>query len=199
MWLALVSVPAEAQGSVRSGTDKLFVGIGLGGASIDSDDIDVDQQSGGGGALRIGYGFTRLFSLYLEGAAASIEEQDETFTLSHGDIGVRLHFGGPERAFIPFLDVGFSAREISVDDFNFEDDQGNPVTGDLEISGSGISFGGGFLYFFNPHWALDVGLKITTGEFDTVKVNNISFSGFEVDATSARLMVGVTWFPMSGR
>ena len=72
-------------------------------------------------------------------------------------------------------------------------------TVDVEVSGSGFSFGGGFLYFFNPKWALDVGLNVTTGEFDTVKFDNISISGFEIDATSARLKVGVTWFPMSGR
>jgi hypothetical protein len=184
---------------VRSATEKLWVGIGFGGASIDSDDMDVDQQSGGAGVFRLGYGFTRLFSLYLEGAAASIEDAGETFTLSHGDLGVRFHFGGPQRAFIPFLDLGLSARALSVDDFDFVDDQGDPVTGDLEISGGGLSFGGGFLYFFNPNWALDLGLKFTTGEFTTVKVDNVSFSGFEVDANSSRLMLGVTWFPMSGR
>lgn len=196
--------PSRAEAQDRSNTNKLFVGFALGGTSLelegedDDGNLQTEREQGFGASLRLGYGFTSLFSLYIEGSGASIDSEGETFTLAHGDIGARFHFGGPTRAFIPFLDLAFTSRAISVDDFDFDDGQG-PQTVDVEISGSGLSFGGGFLWFFNPKWALDVGLKATVGEFDTVKFDNISISGLEVDATSARLKVGVTWFPMSGR
>lgn len=196
--------PSVATAQDRSNTNKLFVGLALGSASIelegeDDDGFRTDREQGFGASVRLGYGFTSLFALYLEGSAAEIDAEGETFALVHGDIGARFHFGGPTRAFIPFLDVGFTGRAIAVDDLEVDDGQGGFTTVDAEISGSGLSFGGGFLWFFNPKWALDVGLKLTTGEFDTVKFDNISISGFELDATSARLMVGITWFPMSAR
>ena len=197
--------PSVAEAQNRSNTNKLFLGLSLGGSSIelegedDDGGFETEREQGPGGAFRIGYGFTSLFSLYLEGSAASIDVEGDEFALLHGDLGARFHFGGPSRAFIPFLDVALTGRAIAVDDLEVDDGQGGTQTVDVEVSGSGFSFGGGFLYFFNPKWALDVGLKVTTGEFDTVKFDNISISGLEIDATSARLKVGVTWFPMSGR
>ncbi|HSA56173.1 MAG TPA: outer membrane beta-barrel protein [Gemmatimonadaceae bacterium] len=200
--LAFGSSMASAQGGERSNTRNLFLGLSLGGTSLELEDPDDEfgtaREQGGGASFRLGYGFTSLFALYIEGAAASIDSEGETFELAHGDIGARFHFGNPSRAFIPFLDLAFTARAIAVDDFVLFDGQGTQI-GDLEISGSGISFGGGLLWFFNPKWALDVGLQVTTGEFDTIKFDNISLSGLEIDATSARLKMGVSWFPMSGR
>lgn len=197
--------PSVAEAQNRSNTNKLFLGFSLGGTSIelegedDDGNFETEREQGGGGSFRIGYGFTSLFSLYLEGAAAAIDVEGDEFALLHGDLGARFHFGGPARAFIPFLDVAFTGRTIAVDDFEFDDGTG-PQTVDVEISGSGFSFGGGFLWFFNPKWALDVGLKATVGEFDTIKVDNITVTDiFEIDATSARLKIGITWFPMSVR
>jgi len=34
------------------------------------------------------------------------------------------------------------------------------------------------------------------GEFSEVKLNGVSVEGLELDATSTRLMFGVTWRPM---
>jgi hypothetical protein len=42
-------------------------------------------------------------------------------------------------------------------------------------------------------------LRWTTGEFSTVEFNNVSIDGFELDATSTRLNLGVTWRPMVGK
>jgi hypothetical protein len=188
--------PARAQ--TRSNTSKFFAALELGGGRIESDDLD-GSETGGGGTLRIGYGFTPLFSLYLEGTGATIDADGGQWTLSHGDLGVRLHFGNETRALIPFLDAAFTYRTITRDDLTIEDDEGNTLEGDFEIRGGAFSLGGGLLYFFNPKWALSTGLKWTTGEFDTVEFNNVSVSGFEIDATSLRLNIGVSWFPQLRR
>ena len=47
-----------------------------------------------------------------------------------------------------------------------------------------------------PAVALGASLRWTVGEFSTVKFNNVSLEGFELDATSTRLMLGVTWRPL---
>jgi hypothetical protein len=69
----------------------------------------------------------------------------------------------------------------------------------LEISGGGLTFGGGIQYYVAPAWALGANLRWTVGEFSTVKFNNVSIDGFELDATSTRLNFGLTWRPMMGR
>ena len=67
---------------------------------------------------------------------------------------------------------------------------------DLEISGGGFTFGGGLQYHVAPPVSLGASLRVTVGEFTTVKINNVSVDGFELDATSTRLTIGVTWWPM---
>jgi hypothetical protein len=42
--------------------------------------------------------------------------------------------------------------------------------------------------------ALNAGLKWTKGEFNKVKFENVSVEGLDIDATSARLNVGLTFF-----
>lgn len=197
--LVLGATATSAQGTPRSNTTGLFLGLDLNASSIESDDLDIDRESGGGATLRIGYGFSRLFSLYLEGAAANIESEGESFPLAHGELGVRFHFGREAQAFIPYVDLGFTQRSVTADDWVLDLPNG-PVQGELEVSGSGLSFGGGVLYFLNPNGALNLGLKFTAGEFDTVRFNNVSVSGVaEADATTTRINLGISWFPMSRR
>jgi opacity protein-like surface antigen len=98
---------------------------------------------------------------------------------------------------VPFIEGGISARVAGQDDIEVVDEEGGASQEvDLEISGGGFTFGGGIQYHVAPAWALGAGLKWTVGEFSTVKVNNVSVDGFELDATSTRLNFGVTWRPM---
>lgn len=108
--------------------------------------------------------------------------------LGHGDLGLRYHFasGG---SFVPFLEGAFTVWSAMDDDADFG---GEP--GELEISGQGFTLGGGFLYFFNRRAALLGDLRFTKGEFNKVRFENVSVDGFDIDATSARLNVGVTLF-----
>jgi hypothetical protein len=54
-------------------------------------------------------------------------------------------------------------------------------------------------YFFSPKWAFTGNVRFTTGEFDEIKFQNVSVSGLNSDATSARLILGFSWFPMRAR
>jgi len=189
----IVSTPATAQ--VRSGTSGVFIGAALNGSAIKADDLDSDTENGGGLTLQLGYGFTPKFALFFEGAGAAMDSEGP-WTLAHFDFGARYHFANSSRALVPFLEAAFSGRAGRGDDAVFYDENGNPQTGRMEITGGGFTVGGGLLYFFNPKLALNTQLKLTTGEFTTVKFRNVSIDGFEIDATSTRFNIGISWFPV---
>lgn len=199
----LIAGTASAQatgGTARSSTSKLFLGAALSGASIKFEGDNSETQTGGGISLQLGYGFTPKFALFVEAAGGPIEPEsagDEQWTLGHFDIGARYHFANPARKLTPYLEAALSGRAITATDVDFDDDP-STAPSDVTFSGAGFSFGGGLLYFFNPKWAFNGGLKWTTGEFDTIKVDNVSVSGLEADATSARVNLGITWFPKGG-
>jgi opacity protein-like surface antigen len=191
-----VATSAEAQESSR--TEKLMLSFGLGGASIDSDELESERETGGGFSAQLGWGFTRRFTLLADASGAVLGGDDEEFVLVHFDLLGRFHLGSTRGKWIPYLEGGLSARVAAVDDLIIDDGSGNPQQVDLEISGGGLTLGGGILYHLSPAWALGASLRITSGEFSTVKFNNVSIEGFEVDATSTRFNIGVTWRPMAG-
>jgi hypothetical protein len=187
-WLALALwVPAlAAQNAPRSSTTKFFAGLGLNGSSIKAEDGDAeDRENGSGGQFQIGYGFTPRFALFIEGTSAGMTSSngENDYILRHGDIGVRYSFANAAKAWIPFLDLAATGRSMLNSDEDFE------------ATGQALTVGGGLHYFFKPKWAFTTSLKVSVGEFDTGRVGSVSVSGFEVDATTTRVGLGVTWFP----
>ena len=177
-----------------------MLSLSLGGASISSDDLEDERESGGGFSLQAGWGFTRSFTLLVDASGSVLGNDDDEFVLIHFDLLGRWNFASPQRAWVPFVEGGISARVAGQDDIEIVDEEGGGSQEvDLELSGGGFTFGGGIQYHVAPAWALGAGLKWTVGEFSTVKVNNVSVDGFELDATSTRLNFGVTWRPMLPR
>jgi hypothetical protein len=169
--------------------------VGLNGSNISADDLDDEDESGGGLLLQLGWGFNPQLALFLEGNAAAMQSDDEdSWLLSHGDVGLRYHFAAAGRRFIPFVDGAFTALSGLQDDAQL-----GSQTGELEITGSGFTVGGGFLYLFSPRVALNLQLKVTKAEFNEVRFENVSVEGFDIDATSARFNIGVSWFLGGGR
>lgn len=179
------SLAAQAPLSpVRSDPTGFHVAGYLSGAGIVYEDDD-EAESGPGAALALGWGVSRSVTLYLEGAGANVQmtDLDDTYTLAHVDLGVRIHFRGPQATVLPYLTVGYSGRAAALDL------DGDPFT----ISGAGPSFGGGLLVFLSRRAALDFGLKWTAGKFTEAE-----YLGEKVDidilATSARFNVGLAWW-----
>ena len=198
---ASVAQTASAQQTspaLRSNTEKLMLSLALGGTSIKSDEFENETESGGGFSLQAGWGFTRLFTLLVDASGAVLGDDDDEFVLLHFDLLGRFNFASPQRAWVPYVEGGVSGRVAGQDDIEVDGPNGNEEV-DLEISGGGFTFGGGVQYHIRPTVALGAGLRWTVGEFSTVKVNNVSVEGFEIDATSTRLMFGVTWRPMLPR
>ena len=184
-----------AAAPIRSNTEKLMLSLAIGGTSIKSDEFENESESGGGFSMQLGWGFTRLFTLLVDASGSVMGDDDDEFVLGHGDLLGRFHFANPQRQWVPFVEGGISGRVAGQDDITIVDENGSQEV-DLEISGGGFTFGGGIQYHVAPAWALGAGIRWTVGEFSEVKINNVSVDGFELDATSTRLMFGVTWRPM---
>ena len=191
-----MTVAASTAGAQeRVNTRGLSIGAHMNGSSIKVE--DADQESGGGLGLRVGYGFTPMFSAYIgsDVAKVSVPESlgDGDFLLTHAELGMRANFVGA-RSWMPYLDLSIGQRMASA-----EVDDGAGNTSDHELSGMSFGFGGGVQWFFSPSFALDLGLKYTMGEFSEYKIDNVTLSGGELDAKSTRLNVGFSWSPMASR
>jgi hypothetical protein len=175
-----------------------MLSFALGGTSISSDEFEDERETGGGFSAQLGWGFNRRFMLLVDASGSVMNDDgDDQFVLVHGDLLGRFHFVSPTRPWVPFIEGGISARVAGQDDIRIIGDNGQTQTVDLEISGGGITFGGGIRYHVAPAVALGASLRFTVGEFSTIKVNNVEVEDvFELDATSTRLMFGVTWQPM---
>jgi opacity protein-like surface antigen len=180
--------------TIKSNTTGFFGNVHFSGTSLGFD--DEDSENGGGLGIQLGWGFNRHFTLFL-GANGSVIDLNvdglsDEYALGHFDIGTRVHFRSPAAQVVPYGLLAFSGRAAGT---QIEDTQFGDV--DVEISGTGFTFGGGVQVFFNPKVALDLGLAITAGSFTEFKVDGDTFDDdFSEKATSARLNVGLSFWPV---
>jgi hypothetical protein len=132
-------------------------------------------------------------------SGAAISGDDADYGLGNFELAARWHFVSPSRALVPFLEIGYGGRAVVQEDALLFDDFGNPFQGDVSLAGRAFAFGGGLQYHVTPSVALGGSLKWTTGEFSSVQLDDVSVDGFEIDATTARLNLGFTWYPVARR
>lgn len=202
---ALAASPLAAQTTAASGgapssiTSRLFLGVSLNGSSLQFDEDGSEAESGSGLGFHLGWGFTPRFALFTDLAGASMNAEGAQYGLGHVDIGARYSFARPTTRWVPFLEAAFSGRAVVQEDVEVTDQNGNPYLADMALSGNGFTVGGGIQYYIAPTWALSTSLKWTRGEFSTVEFDNVAVEGLELDATSARFNLGLTWHPLGGR
>jgi hypothetical protein len=189
--LAWMAMPLAGQ---KSTTRGLNLGFHLQGASLSVQEGDSDGGAGAG--FRIGYGLNRIVTLYFELDGISVESQGSeefqgTWSLAHTDFGARFHFASTLRSWVPYLEVALGGRAATVSDAS---SNGNKV-GDINFLGGSFSFGGGIYFYFTETFGMDVGLKLTGGEFDEVDLGPILLDDLDIDATSTRFKVGIIWWP----
>jgi hypothetical protein len=200
--LLAMPLPALAQAPAAGpNTRGLVLGFHASGATITVEDQSAEESADGGGfGIRLGWGFTPLFSLQLVGDAADVESDDPQlgeFQLSHGDLLARFSFARGTRSWVPYLEVGAGGRTATID--NFQNPESGEV-GELEIFGPAFSIGGGLQWYVAPSVAIDLGLRLTAGEFTSIKFENVTIEDvLELDATSTRIALGVNWYPMTSR
>ena len=189
---AIRSAPA------RANTSGFFLGLALNGSSIRFDNESSSIESGGGVSAQVGWGFTKNFALLVDVSGAAISSDGGDYGLGQFELAGRWHFASPSRALVPFLEAGYVGRAVVQNDVVYFDDFGNSLAGDFSLLGNAIGFGGGLQYHVSPAMALGGSLKWTVGNFTTVKLDNVSVDGLDVKATTARLNLGFTWYPVTG-
>ena len=187
---SLAATPAAAQ---RSTTRGFSIGAHLQAASLKVED---DDPSGGGGAgLRLGYGFNRSLTAYVEadGITFDVEnpELEGEWTMGQLDLGLRYNFANSQRRLIPFLDAAIGGRAVSVEDATNEGEDAGKVT----FSGGAFSLGGGLSFFTSEKFAVETLVKFTGGTFEQIDVGDVSVRNLDIDASSFRFKVGVSWWP----
>jgi hypothetical protein len=183
--------PTAAQ---RSTTRGLTLGVHLQGASLSVED---DDPAGGGGlGARVGYGFNRRFTGYLEVDGIVFDEVEDPeltgqWSMAHVDLGVRFNFANSLRRWVPFLEAAFGARGVHLEDARVN---GNDA-GDLDFSGGAFSFGGGVSFFATEKFAIETLMKFSGGTFEQVDAGNLSVNDLDIDASSFRFKFGIAWWP----
>lgn len=186
--------PALGQDAARSKTTGFMLGLGLNGTSIKFENED-EADRGSGGTLQLGYGFTPRFTALLDvsGVVLDGDDGEGEVTLAQAFLMGRFNFGSASSAWRPFLDVGLGVRGLGQDDAQFCDPTCS--THDVAFSGGAFAFGGGLSFYATRRLAVTGALHWGMGEFSDVTVDNVTVSGFESDATTGRLNIGVSWFP----
>ncbi len=183
--------PASAQESTTRG---LNLGIHISGQSLTPE--DGDRANAGGAGIVAGYGFNRSLALFLQLDAGEFDVDtavvEGTWTMGHIDLGLRYHFANSLRSWVPYLQAALSARFVNV-----ENGVINQVTQteDVTTTGGALTLGGGIMFYFNETFAADIQLLGSGGRFTEVRVGNTTQGGLEVDATSGRFNLGVSWWP----
>ncbi len=192
-WLLLAGAALPLAGQ-KSTTRGLNLDFHLQGAALS---VEGGASDGGGGAgIRVGYGFNRIVTLYLQVDGSSIDTQNAPqlsgqWAMAHADLGVRFHFANSLRSWVPYLEVAAGARAVSA-----ADAQVTPATQeDVSFNGGAFTVGGGIYVYFTETLALDVGVKVSSGEFNEIEVGAVSVGNLDIDARSSRFGIGLVWWP----
>lgn len=189
------SVSAQTTPVEKSVSSKFFIGGGIEGTSISTDvagtTATTTTESGTGAGLVIGYGFSPMWAIYGQASGANISAVGGSYGLGHFDVGARVHFRTGPNVVVPFVQFGISGRAVSED---FTDRTG---THTITASGAGLAIGGGLNAHFTPAFAFSASIALSLGNFTNFTVSNIAVASDAINATSARVQVGVIWFPQA--
>jgi len=183
---------ASSRAARKSSSERFWIGVGLeGNGLLANDALNSDTDSGRGIGLSLGYGFTPRWSVYsvLSGASMTASDFTGTYALGHFDLGTRIHFGNESGRVRPFVQAALSGRAVTQDFY-----VGSRAY-NVEASGAGVSFGGGLNAHFTPALAFSGAVTWSAGNFSAYKVNGIEVPSDSLGATSARVHLGIVWFP----
>ena len=188
-----LSTPLLAQ-TARSKTTGLMIGAGLNGSSIKFENDD-KADPGSGATLQVGYGFTKRFTgmIDLSGVVLDGDPGDGEVSLAQVFLGGRFHFLSDAARWRPFADVGIGARGLG--EKNVPVCNPTCANHDFAFSGGSFMFGGGASFYATRKLAITGALNWGVGEFSDVTMDNVTVSGFQANATTARFNVGISWFP----
>lgn len=187
--VTMPALPAQAQQASavqQSDTRGFHFGIHYNAASL--------HWSGGPGAaraavaglgVRLGWGVTDAIVLHTQVDASRVRGAlDDTYHLSHADLGARYNFGSAARTLRPYVDVAGTYRIAT-----HEGD--DPV----RYAGPALTIGGGVQYFFRPSAAIELGARVSQGRYEHDGSGFVGGSGempASTDARTGRLALGIS-------
>lgn len=188
----MVATPASAQKSTTRGFN---IGAHLQGASLRVEGDEEDEAGGGGLGARVGYGFNRKLTGYLEvdGIVFDVENPDleGEWAMAHVDLGLRYNFANSLNRWVPFLEGALGARAVAVEDARSEGEN----VGEVTFSGGAFSVGGGVSFFTSEKFALETLVKFSAGTFEQIDIGDVSIRNLDIEASSFRFKIGISWWP----
>ncbi len=190
--LALVAIATAAQPAAASYGDKgFYAGLRMGGSVLAVDEADnplgVDKNGGHLGA-QLGFNFNPVFSLQLELDGSRYSTETSGVDVGLGSVRLlAMYRFRPAEQFRPYVKGGFGGYNLLFDG-SFED-------GDIDANaeGGGLVFGGGFDYFFSPHFALGLDVAFNAINYDAlvIPVSGGSDVRFDINEGGASTEIGI--------
>lgn len=149
--------------------------------------------AGFGSGFKIGYGFSKVFLLYVgtKGAFIGATQLSQTLDKESLKVGTlalgaqyNLYFISTPRM-IPYIDIAIHTAGGIIDDRT-----------ETKLSGLGFTPGIGARYFLSDKFALDVNLAYSDYHFKRTITNGVTESERR-QAFSTDLQVGLSWFPFN--
>lgn len=197
--LTLALTPAtRAQGTRGFMLNGRLLGAAV---SVNPEEGDSETEAGAGLGLRVGYGFNERITLYfgVDGAAIEPEEggdllENGTYGLGTADLGVRFNFPAG-RSIVPYAEAALTGQALV---FDFEGTDTN-----LNVSGGGLTVGGGAQFFVSRTLAIDAGLDFTFGKFTQAETDgpgpDVSEDLEDAGSVITRVGVGLSFYPSRNR
>jgi hypothetical protein len=196
---SVVLVFASPSYAQKSNTSGFMANIRLNSVSVtrpNGPDDQFDAEAGGGAGVRLGWGFSRNFTILVGLDAAKIDfkegEADGDYSAGHFDIAVQYHFANPERKLVPYIEAGLTGLALASE----LEGAGGGSAGEFTQGGSGGTLGAGLNYFMTRSTALHLSLNFAAVEFENVEIGGTAVADSGGDAASVRLNFGVTFYPM---
>ncbi len=191
--VAVQAQDAPVAPAIQSHTSGLFLHARTGGHGM-AFDGPADAEGGGLG-LRVGYGFSDRFTVYLGVEGAGFDGgrgfeglgEDEEYGAVYVELGSRYHFRRGKRL-VPYADAALAVVGLGYNGTG-------PFAGeDVTYGGAGLSMGGGVLYFFTPKIALDSGIAFTPGSLREQSIDGTR-NDVNIGMAGARIHVGISFYP----
>jgi len=197
---ALLAVPLFASAQQRN-SSGFMLNVHMNVTSLAMENADT-AESGLGLGFRFGWGVTKNVTLFAGIDSATIITEDPTivdgeYGLMQANVGLIYNFR-PGRTMLPYLEGAMTGWRIT-SRVGSIDPAGNSVDGDVFTRGFAATLGAGLHYYFAPRLAANAALSVTTGHFGDLRVNDTRGHNTDFSATSARLGLGLTWYPITGR
>lgn len=188
--MLLLALPAEGQ--VRSTTHGFIIGANAQGAQVKTD--EGEKQEGAGAGFDVAWGFRNGISIFISGAAAKIEPEDELaddYTFGHSDFGIRYTFRNDDARLRPFAELAASSFHMERENV----DMGEFGRTDVKVTGPALTAGGGLSVYFARSTALDLGIRWSTGSFNRIEADGVTIDleDEDYDLTTYRVRVGLRY------